>query len=96
MFPECFRGFLSETVEARSGFDIRQFVDVARLESPIAVNFVWVGDGDVNATGTVVVASRTSLASAPCGISTGPGYKKGVWSPRFWAGGVVDRVWDGL
>lgn len=66
---------MPETVEARAGFDVRQFVDVAGLGAPVAVNFVWVGGGG---DGGIVSSTakeedevrRTSLWSAPCGIAT--------------------------
>ena len=81
MFPECFRDALPDTVQARSGFDIRQFVEVAGLGSPVAMNFVWVGNGDVKSTESDTVVSRTSLVSAPCGIETrvGFGWGMGKW-----------------
>ncbi|KXG51977.1 Major facilitator superfamily domain, general substrate transporter [Penicillium griseofulvum] len=38
-FPECFSHVLPETVNARAGFDIKEFVQAAGLDAPIAMNY---------------------------------------------------------
>jgi len=40
-FPECFAHIAPKSVEARVGFDLRQFMLVARLDPPIAVNYFY-------------------------------------------------------
>ncbi|RAQ51855.1 MFS efflux transporter [Aspergillus flavus] len=38
-FPQCYSHIFPQTATARAGFDIQQFVDVARLGAPVAGNY---------------------------------------------------------
>ncbi|KAJ5577433.1 uncharacterized protein N7459_006397 [Penicillium hispanicum] len=40
-FPKCFSHIPPKTVEARGGFDIRQFMDAAGLDQPVALNYFF-------------------------------------------------------
>ena len=62
--PECFLDILPLTVTARQGFNIEQFVQVAKLGEPIAANYFSAVNLDP-ATSTQV-ATVTSLSSADC------------------------------
>ena len=64
VFPECFSDILPLTIDARQGFNIEQFMQVAGLEGPIAANyFKVVNSGPVTSTR---MATATSLSSAEC------------------------------
>lgn len=63
MFPSCFGHVFPMTVAARKGFDVAQFVRVAGLGVPVAVNWFWGGDKD---GGGEVSSVTTSLRVAPC------------------------------
>ncbi|OOO11086.1 Citrate synthase [Aspergillus oryzae] len=41
-FPQCYSHIFPQTATARAGFDIQQFVDVARLGAPVAGNYLIV------------------------------------------------------
>jgi hypothetical protein len=40
-FPECFEHIPPQTKDARSGFDIREFMLAAELDPPIAINYFF-------------------------------------------------------
>lgn len=40
-FPQCFEYIPPKTMEARAGFDIRQFMDAAGLDPPVAINYFF-------------------------------------------------------
>lgn len=40
-FPQCFEYIPPQTMEARAGFDIRQFMLAAGLDQPIAINYFF-------------------------------------------------------
>ncbi|EAW14391.1 YbhB/YbcL family Raf kinase inhibitor-like protein [Aspergillus clavatus NRRL 1] len=72
VFPECFGHIFPQTMEARAGFDIRQFVHAAGLRPPVAGNFFFV-DNDESTTRTMTttppgreMSTTTWLTSAPC------------------------------
>ena len=67
-FPECFDYIFPGTVDARAGFDLGQFKEVAGLDTLVAANYLLVGNPE-RAT-TTLVATTTSLRSAPCGEET--------------------------
>ncbi|KAI9935052.1 hypothetical protein ASPWEDRAFT_175772 [Aspergillus wentii DTO 134E9] len=68
-FPECFGYIFPTTPEGRGGFNVRQFMDVAGLNGPVAANYFFViNQGGVTAS---VTATTTSIRSAPCGRATG-------------------------
>jgi hypothetical protein len=67
-FPECFAHVVPETVDARAGFDVTQFMSVAGLSPPVAMNyFVGRHEPGEGETGTVPVrATTTSFRSVDC------------------------------
>ncbi|KAL4958351.1 phosphatidylethanolamine-binding protein [Aspergillus filifer] len=70
-FPECFQHIFPKTMEARAGFDLRQFVAVTGLRHPVAGNYFFVindEDKDVTRTSTTPRASPTTtwVRSAHC------------------------------
>jgi hypothetical protein len=68
-FPDCFGHIFPKTVEARAGFDIRQFTDVAGLQFPVAGNYFYVDNSEpVTSTAHPRTSPVTTwLRSAPCG-----------------------------
>ena len=70
-FPECFAHVFPETVSARSGFDIRKFIQVTGLDPPIAMNY-FVGrhePADGESTTVPFTATTTSFRSVDCPTS---------------------------
>ncbi|KAJ5190012.1 Major facilitator superfamily domain general substrate transporter [Penicillium cf. griseofulvum] len=70
-FPECFSHVFPETVSARAGFDIMEFVQAAGLDPPIAMNY-FIGrhepaDGE---TTMPYSATTTSFRSVDCPTRT--------------------------
>jgi phosphatidylethanolamine-binding protein (PEBP) family uncharacterized protein len=70
-FPSCFSHVFPETVSARAGFDIREFVQAAGLDAPIAMNY-FIGrhepaDGE---TTMPYSATTTSFRSVDCPTMT--------------------------
>ncbi|KAL4771551.1 citrate synthase [Aspergillus nidulans var. acristatus] len=51
-FPDCFAHIFPKTMDARAGFDLRQFVEVTGLQRPVAGNYFFVNN-DHAVTGTV-------------------------------------------
>ncbi|CAI7636595.1 unnamed protein product [Penicillium glandicola] len=71
-FPQCFSHVFPETVSARSGFDIRRFVQAAGLDPPIAMNY-FIGrhepaEGEI--TTMPLSATTTSFRSVDCPTKT--------------------------
>lgn len=70
-FPECFSHIPPKTVDARAGFDMRQFMQVAALDPPIAVNyFVARNNATDDDRSPSPSATTTSFRSVTC--HTGP------------------------
>ncbi|PLN83102.1 citrate synthase [Aspergillus taichungensis] len=70
-FPECFAHIFPPALDARVGFDVRQFVRVAGLDAPVAASYFFVerdepvfGTPTVTATGTTA-ATATGTRSPP-------------------------------
>jgi hypothetical protein len=70
-FPECFAHVFPETVSARSGFDIRKFVQVTGLDPPIAINYFFGRHEPADGESTTVplTATTTSFYSVNCPTS---------------------------
>jgi hypothetical protein len=70
-FPECFAHVFPETVSARSGFDIKKFIQVAELDPPIALNYFVGGHepADGEPTTEPPTASTTFFHSVNCPTS---------------------------
>ncbi|KAJ5371610.1 hypothetical protein N7517_003616 [Penicillium concentricum] len=71
-FPECFSHVFPETVSARAGFDIREFVKAAGLEPPIAMNY-FIGRHEPSEGETTTIpqsATTTSFRSVDCPTRT--------------------------
>ena len=71
-FPECFSHIFPEKVDARAGFDVVQFANVAGLERLVGINWFW--GGDIITTSTAVATSTTpapmtSIRVAPCKVT---------------------------
>ncbi|KAE8143518.1 citrate synthase [Aspergillus pseudotamarii] len=66
-FPKCYCHIFPQTAEARAGFDIQQFVDIARLEAPAAGNYFLVEyDGRVIRPTATASPTTTWLRSMLC------------------------------
>ncbi|MCJ1355494.1 MAG: hypothetical protein MMC33_005486 [Icmadophila ericetorum] len=63
VFPACYDSIFPPTAAARVGFNLSEFVSVARLGSPVAGNYFRV-QNDTTTAPPVVTA--TSLSSAAC------------------------------
>ncbi|KAL3497178.1 citrate synthase-like protein [Aspergillus germanicus] len=61
-FPDCFGHIFPKTVEARAGFDLQQFTDVAGLQFPVAGNYFYVDNSE---SVTTTTHTRTSPATTP-------------------------------
>ncbi|KAE8354200.1 citrate synthase [Aspergillus coremiiformis] len=75
-FPNCYSHIFPPTAEARGGFNIHQFVDVAQLDAPVAGNYFFVEyDGPVIEPTATASPTTTWLRLAPCEsvIATGSG-----------------------
>ncbi|KAJ5521090.1 hypothetical protein N7463_001543 [Penicillium fimorum] len=71
-FPDCFSHVFPETVSARAGFDIREFVQAAGLDPPIAMNY-FVGRHEPTEGETTTIphgATTTSFYSMDCTTRT--------------------------
>ncbi|KAE8384367.1 citrate synthase [Aspergillus alliaceus] len=65
--PKCYSHIFPPTIEARGGFDTRQFVDVTGLGAPVAGNYFFVEyDGPVIKPTVTARPTTTWLRSAPC------------------------------
>ncbi|KGO76012.1 Major facilitator superfamily domain, general substrate transporter [Penicillium italicum] len=67
-FPPCFSHVFPETVSARAGFDIREFVKAAGLDPPIAMNY-FIGRNEPTDGETTTMppsATTTSFRSVDC------------------------------
>ncbi|EUC40742.1 hypothetical protein COCMIDRAFT_40976 [Bipolaris oryzae ATCC 44560] len=64
LFPECFRSVFPITVDARSGFDIKYFMEITGLGSPVAAN--WFSVERAGGASTTRIITTTSLSRAPC------------------------------
>lgn len=71
-FPDCFAHVFPKTVDARAGFDIRDFVQAAGLDPPVAMNyFIGRHEPTEGETSTVSqTATTTSFRSVDCSPST--------------------------
>nr|ANF07283.1 phosphatidylethanolamine-binding protein-like protein [Paecilomyces fulvus] len=65
--PSCFSTIFPETVEARAGFNIDEFIEVAGLGDVVAANYVNVTNPATPST--TLTATTTSLSTAPCPIT---------------------------
>ncbi|PIG90104.1 MFS efflux transporter [Aspergillus arachidicola] len=66
-FPECYSHIFPQTPKARAGFDIQQFVDLARLGAPVAGNYFIVEyDGPVIEPTATASPTTTWLRSILC------------------------------
>lgn len=70
-FPWCFRHIFPKTMEARAGFNLRQFVEASGLKHPVAGNYFFVKNDEAvtgTLTRTVSTPSPTTtwVRSAPC------------------------------
>ncbi|KAB8269257.1 citrate synthase-like protein [Aspergillus minisclerotigenes] len=66
-FPQCYSHIFPQTATARAGFDIQQFVDVARLGAPVAGNYFIVEyDGPVIEPTATASPTTTWLRSILC------------------------------
>ncbi|KAJ5125049.1 uncharacterized protein N7515_008874, partial [Penicillium bovifimosum] len=72
-FPECFAHVIPKTIDARAGFDVREFMSAAELSPPVAMNyFVGRHEPGHGETATVPVrATTTSFRSVDCTTSLG-------------------------
>ncbi|KAJ5966709.1 hypothetical protein N7501_002957 [Penicillium viridicatum] len=71
-FPECFSHVFPETVSARAGFDIREFVQAAGLDPPISMNY-FIGRHEPAEGETTTMpqsATTTSFRSIDCPTRT--------------------------
>ncbi|KAJ5817397.1 hypothetical protein N7447_009630 [Penicillium robsamsonii] len=71
-FPDCFSHVFPETVRARAGFDIREFVQAAGLDPPIAMNY-FIGRHEPSEGETTTIthsATTTSFRSVDCPTRT--------------------------
>lgn len=70
-FPECFSHIPPETMEARAGFDVREFMRAAALGPPIAVNYFFARNDkpDGNHPSPSSSATTTSFQSVFCDTS---------------------------
>ncbi|KJK65957.1 EcCSAthCS-perlike [Aspergillus parasiticus SU-1] len=66
-FPQCYSHIFPQTAKARAGFDIQQFVDLARLGAPVAGNYFIVEyDGPVIEPTAAASPTTTWLRSILC------------------------------
>ncbi|KAE8333288.1 phosphatidylethanolamine-binding protein [Aspergillus sergii] len=66
-FPQCYSHIFPQTAKARAGFDIQQFVDLARLGAPVAGNYFIVEyDGPVIEPTATASPTTTWLRSILC------------------------------
>ncbi|KAE8167977.1 phosphatidylethanolamine-binding protein [Aspergillus tamarii] len=66
-FPKCYSHIFPQTAEARAGFNIQQFVDIAKLDAPAAGNyFVVEYDGPVIKPTATASPTTTWLRSMLC------------------------------
>ncbi|KAJ5153630.1 uncharacterized protein N7500_009069 [Penicillium coprophilum] len=71
-FPECFSHVFPETVSARAGFDIREFIQATVLDPPVAMNY-FIGrhePGQGETTTMSYSATTTSFRSVDCATRT--------------------------
>lgn len=68
-FPECFSHVPPKTLEARAGFDMREFMRAAGLEAPVAVNYFF---GRHNASDCPAIPSATTTSFHPVTCDTAP------------------------
>ncbi|KAL4900771.1 phosphatidylethanolamine-binding protein [Aspergillus multicolor] len=69
MFPGCFGHIFPKTMEARAGFDLRQFVEVTGLQRPVAGNYFFVNNnepGTVTSSTPTPTPTTTWIRTAPC------------------------------
>ncbi|KAJ5593717.1 hypothetical protein N7537_010621 [Penicillium hordei] len=71
-FPDCFSHVFPETVSARAGFDIREFVQAAGLDPPIGMNYFIGSHGPAEGETTTMPQSptTTSFRSVDCPTRT--------------------------
>ena len=72
MFPECFSHIPPKTVQARAGFDLREFMAAASLDQPVALNY-FIAQMDVPDGAdppSLPTATTTSFRSVLCTKST--------------------------
>ncbi|KAJ5394861.1 uncharacterized protein N7487_009164 [Penicillium crustosum] len=71
-FPDCFSHVFPETVSARAGFDIREFMQAAGLDPPVAINY-FIGRHEPAEGETTTMphsATMTSFRSVDCPTRT--------------------------
>ena len=65
-FPQCFAHIFPPTLQARVGFDVRQFVDVAGLDAPVAATYFFVERNEpVSGTATVTATATGTRSPSP-------------------------------
>lgn len=64
-FPICFSHVPPKTSDARAGFDMREFMQAAGLEAPVAVNYFF-GRHDASSCPPIPSATTTSFRSVTC------------------------------
>lgn len=67
-FPQCFSHLPPRTMDARAGFDMREFMHAAGLETPTAVNYFF-GRHNVSDCAPGPSATTTSFRSVMCDIA---------------------------
>lgn len=71
-FPDCFTHVFPESVSARSGFDIKTFIQAAKLDPPIAMNYFFGrhDPADGESTNSPLSATTTFFHYVNCPAST--------------------------
>lgn len=71
-FPDCFAHIFPESVSARSGFDIKTFIQVAKLDPTIAMSYFFGrhDPADGESTTSPLSATTTFFHSVNCPTST--------------------------
>jgi hypothetical protein len=71
-FPPCFAHMFPPTPEARAGFDIQRFIEAAKLDPPLALNYFvgWHEPTSTDPTSVIPSATTTSFRSVYCSTSS--------------------------
>lgn len=64
-FPDCFAHVPPKTLDARAGFDMREFMRAAGLDAPVAVNYFF-GRHNSSDCAPIPSATSTSFRSVHC------------------------------
>ncbi|OQD89057.1 hypothetical protein PENANT_c003G08505 [Penicillium antarcticum] len=71
-FPRCFAHIFPLTMEARAGFDVAKFIQAAKLDSPLAMNYFvgWHEPASGDPSSAVPSATTTSFRFVDCATSS--------------------------